>query len=78
VMPDLTYFQVNRESQQSEWAHVQKSLALAIRVNDTRLVIGSSGNLDGVRNLSLKAHDGQAATNMQLSLFVVPGEATAT
>ncbi len=78
TLPDLTFFQVNRESQQSEWAHVQQSLALAIRVNDTRLDIGPSGKLDGVRNLSLKAHEGQAATNMQLSLFVVPGEATAT
>jgi type VI secretion system protein ImpJ len=78
TMPDLTFFQVSRESQQAEWAHVQASLALAIRVNDTRLVLGSSGNLNGQRSLSLKAQDGQAATTMQVSLFVVPGEATAT
>ena len=78
TMPDLTYFQVNRDSQQSEWVHVQESLALAIRVNDTRLAIGSSGNLNGERSLSLQAHDGHAATTMQLSLFVVPGEASAT
>jgi type VI secretion system protein ImpJ len=78
TMPDLTYFQVNRESQQSEWAHVQESLVLAIRVNDTRLVIGSSGNLNGERSLVLKADDGHAAAAMQLSLFVVPLEATAS
>jgi type VI secretion system protein ImpJ len=78
TMPDLTYFQVNRESQKDEWAHVQESLALAIRVNDTRLVIGSSGKLDGERSLALKAHEGHPATSMQLSLFVVSGAAPAT
>jgi type VI secretion system protein ImpJ len=78
VMPDLTFFQVSRESQQSEWAHVQASLTLALRVNDTRLVIGSTGSLNGERNLSLQAHDAHPATTMHLSLFVVPGDATAT
>jgi hypothetical protein len=74
----LTFFQVSRESQQSEWAHVQASLTLALRVNDTRLVIGSTGSLNGERNLSLQAHDAHPATTMHLSLFVVPGEATTT
>ncbi len=78
VMSDLTYFQVSRDSQQAEWAHVQESLALAIRVNDTRLAIGPSKNLDGERTLSLKAIDGHAATTMQFSLFVVPGESAAS
>lgn len=77
VMPDLTYFQVNRDSQQSEWAHVKESLVLAIRVNDTRLAIGASKTLNGERTLALKSQDGHAETTMQFSLFVVPGESTA-
>jgi type VI secretion system protein ImpJ len=77
VMDDLTYFVVSRESQLSEWAHVQESLTFAIRVNDTRLALGPSGKLTGERSLSLKASDQQAATTMYLSLFVVPGEAPA-
>lgn len=78
TMPDLTYFQVSRDSQQEEWAHVQKSAILAIRVNDSRLALGASGNLDGQLTLPLKAHEGHPATNMKLTLFVVPGEASAT
>ena len=78
MMSDLTYFQVSRDSQQAEWASVQESLVLAIRVNDTRLAIGPSRNLDGECTLSLKANEGHAATTMQFSLFVVPGEATAS
>ena len=39
-MADLSYFQVNRDSQKSEWAPVQASLTLAIRVNQNRFVVG--------------------------------------
>ena len=78
VMDEITYFVVSRESQLTEWAHVQESLTFAIRVNDNRLVLGPSGNLNGERQLSLKETDGQAAATMQLSLFVVPGELSAT
>src|SRR5262249_52162200 len=34
TLPGLIYFQINRESQQSEWQNVQKSLTLAIRLNE--------------------------------------------
>ena len=78
TMADLTYFQVNRDSQQTEWAPVQVSLTLAIRVNHNRFVIGPSGNLSGERSLVLKSHEGTAAAAMQFSLFVVPGEGAAT
>jgi type VI secretion system protein ImpJ len=38
----LTYFQINREQQQTEWQHVERSLTLAIRFNETKIV----GNID--------------------------------
>src|SRR5581483_3724424 len=34
----LIYFQVNRESTQLEWQNVQKSLTLALRLNENRIV----------------------------------------
>jgi type VI secretion system protein ImpJ len=71
----LTYFQVNRDSQKSEWEQVQKSLTLAIRVNQNRCVLGPAGNLQGQRVLGLKQQGTQAATTMEFSLFLVPGDA---
>jgi type VI secretion system protein ImpJ len=70
-LPGLTYFQINREAQQSEWQEVQKSLTLAIRVNQHRLAIGPTGNLDGQRSLDLKPHGTTAATSMQFTLYLV-------
>jgi type VI secretion system protein ImpJ len=74
----LTYFQVNREAQKSEWAEVQRSLALAIRVNQNRIVVGAGGNLEGQRVLELKPQGPQAATTMQFTLYLVAGDAKAT
>jgi hypothetical protein len=74
----LTYFQVNRDSQQTEWEPVQASLTLAIRVNHNRFVTGPRGNISGERNLVLKAIEGAAEAAMQFSLFVVPGEGAAS
>jgi type VI secretion system protein ImpJ len=75
TMAGLTYFQVNRDSQKGEWNHVQQSLTLAIRVNQNRVVLNPQGNIQGQRVLALKQQGAQAATTMQLSLFLVPGEA---
>jgi type VI secretion system protein ImpJ len=74
-MPGLTYFQVNRDAQKSEWDQVQKSLALAIRVNQNRLTLGPAGNLEGQRILELKPQGATAATTMQFTLYLVAGDA---
>src|SRR5262249_15868419 len=39
----LIYFQINRESQQEEWRHVQRSLSVAIRLNESHI----KGDLQG-------------------------------
>ena len=69
---DLTYFQVNRDSQKSEWAEVQKSLTLAIRLNQNRIAVSAQGDIQGQRVLSIKQATGPATT-MQFVLFLVPG-----
>jgi type VI secretion system protein ImpJ len=66
VLQGLIYFQVARESQQEEWQHVQRSLTLAIRLNETRI----AGNIQGQRELSVRLPSGQA-TKMEFILFVV-------
>jgi type VI secretion system protein ImpJ len=68
-VPGLVYFQVNRESQQQEWQKVQRSLTMAIRLNENLIV----GNIQGQRVLTIK-HGGQSST-MQFNLFVVEQEA---
>jgi type VI secretion system protein ImpJ len=78
VQSGLTYFQVNRDAQKSEWEQVQKSLTLAIRVNQSRLVIGPQGNIQGQRVLDLKPQGTQAATTIQFSLFLVSGVASSS
>jgi type VI secretion system protein ImpJ len=71
----LTYFQVNRDAQKSEWEQVRKSLTLAIRVNQNRFELGPTGNIHGQRVLALKQQGTQAATTMEFTLFLVPGDA---
>jgi type VI secretion system protein ImpJ len=46
----LTYFQINREQQQGEWQFVEKSLTLAIRFNENRIV----GNIDRQEVVTLR------------------------
>ena len=65
VIKDLIYFQVSRESQQEEWLNVQKSLTLAIRLNETRI----AGNIQGQRILTIRA--GGQTTTLEFTLFVV-------
>src|SRR5262249_36621076 len=67
-LPDLVLFQVSRESQQAEWQHVQKSLTLAIRLNQQRIV----GNIQGQRTLTIKT--GSQTVTMQFTLYLAPRE----
>ena len=62
------YFQVDRKSQQEEWQNVQHSLALAIRLNETRII----GNIQGQRVLSIRM--GGQTTTLQFILYVVREE----
>jgi type VI secretion system protein ImpJ len=66
--PGLIYLQVNRESQQEEWQNVQKSLTLAIRLNETRVV----GSIEGQRVLTIRT--GGQTTTLQFTLYVVREE----
>ncbi len=68
VRAGLIYFQVSRESQQSEWQHVQKSLTLAVRLNERRIV----GTIQGQRTLTVRT--GPSTTTMSFTLFLVPQE----
>jgi type VI secretion system protein ImpJ len=72
--PGLTFFQVNRDAQKSEWAQVQQSLTLAIRVNQSRFEVGPTGNIKGQRSLMLKQQGAYAATPIEFMLFLVPGD----
>jgi type VI secretion system protein ImpJ len=65
--PGLVYFQISRESQQLEWARVQRSLALAVRLNENLVV----GDIQGQRVLKVKA--GSQVTTLQFTLYVAPG-----
>jgi type VI secretion system protein ImpJ len=63
--PGLIYFQINRESQQSEWQNVQRSLTLAIRLNENLI----AGDIQGQRVLAIKT--GGQTTTLQFTLYVV-------
>jgi type VI secretion system protein ImpJ len=63
--PNLIYFQINRESDPVEWQNVQKSLTLAIRLNENLI----AGNIQGQKVLMIKA-EGQSTT-LQFTLYVV-------
>lgn len=60
------YFQINREAQDAEWLNVQKSLTLALRLNESLI----AGNIQGQRVLTIKT--GGQTTTLQFTLYVVP------
>lgn len=68
--PGLIYFQVVRESQQQEWQNVEKSLTLAIRLNQNRIV----GDIQGQRALNIQS--GGQTTRMEFVLYLVPEQKT--
>lgn len=65
-LPGQIYFQVSREAQEAEWLNVQKSLTLALRVNESLIV----GNIQAQRILTIKT--GGQTTTLQFTLYVVP------
>lgn len=67
-IPGLIYFEVDRASQKEEWARVQQTLTLAIRMNE-RLI---DGNIQGQKRLTIRT-SGQN-TWVELTLFVMPQE----
>jgi type VI secretion system protein ImpJ len=64
--PNLTYFEVSRESSSNEWAHVQKAKTLAIRIQERDIV----GAMDGQKELTIRT-GGQAIT-FTFTLYLVP------
>jgi type VI secretion system protein ImpJ len=69
VLPSgRTYLQVSRSSQQEEWQDVQKSLTLAIRLNEKHI----QGSIQGQQELRI-AIAGQTHT-MQFHLYVLRGD----
>lgn len=68
--PGLIYFQIARESQQEEWNNVEKSLTLAIRMNQRNIV----GDIQGQRALTIET--GGKTTTMEFTLFLVAEEAS--
>jgi type VI secretion system protein ImpJ len=63
----LTYFRISREASLEEWQNVQKSLTLAIRLNENRV----AGNIQGQRVLTIRQPGGQSTT-LQFTLYLVP------
>jgi type VI secretion system protein ImpJ len=66
ALPGQIYFQIQREAAGGEWPHVQRSLTLAIRLNETLV----AGNIQGQRVLTIRTAGGQSAT-LQFTLYVV-------
>jgi len=64
--PNLTYFEVSRESSTNEWAHVQKAKTLATRIQEKDVV----GAIDGQRELTIRT--GNQATTFTFTLYLVP------
>jgi type VI secretion system protein ImpJ len=65
AQPGLIYFQVDRSTQPEEWEKVQRSLTLALRLNENLIV----SNIQGQRTLNIKV--GGQATALQFTLYVV-------
>ena len=63
----LIYFEVSRGTE--EWQNVQRSLTLAIRLNETRI----AGPVEGQRILTIKSAPGQTTT-MEFTLYVVKAD----
>jgi hypothetical protein len=65
--PGLTYFQINPQASPAEWLNVQRSLSLALRLNENRI----AGSIQGQRVLTVNLGGGQTTT-LRFTLFVVP------
>src|SRR5262249_1652274 len=67
--PGLVYFQIRRESTSAEWQNVQRSLTLALRLNENRI----AGNIQGQRVLTVTL--GPQSVPIQSTLYLVPSNA---
>jgi type VI secretion system protein ImpJ len=68
ALPGQIYFQVSRDAPGGEWQNVQRSLTLAIRLNESLI----AGNIQGQRVLTIKS--GGQTTTLQFTLYVVGQE----
>jgi type VI secretion system protein ImpJ len=68
--PGLLYFQIARDTQEAEWAHVHRSLTLAIRLNENLI----AGNIQGQRTLSIRQSGGAQPVPLEFTLYVAPRE----
>lgn len=62
--PGLVYFRIDRSQQATEWDKVQRSLSLAIRLNENLIL----SNIQGQRELTIRI--GGQTTAMQFTLYV--------
>ncbi|MFO0850713.1 MAG: type VI secretion system baseplate subunit TssK [Gemmataceae bacterium] len=62
----MAYFQLAAEPGGVEWPEVEKTLSLAVRVNENRVV----GSIQGQRELTVQV--GPQTTTMRFTLFAVP------
>jgi type VI secretion system protein ImpJ len=67
--PNLTYFDMPRDTNNPEWQNIQRSLSVAIRIREGDII----GNIQGQRELTIRV--GGQTTTMQFTLFMVPATA---
>jgi hypothetical protein len=65
TVPGLVYFQIARGSSPEEWQYLQKSLRLAIWVNENRI----AGPIEGQRTLRIRLP--QFEISLEFNLFVI-------
>jgi type VI secretion system protein ImpJ len=66
MLPGIVYLQVIRDSPGGEWQNVQRSLSLAVRVNENMIAFKA----DGQRLLRIQTPT--VTTTLEFTLFVVP------
>jgi type VI secretion system protein ImpJ len=64
--PNLTYFELSRESSSNEFSHVQKMKTIAIRIQERDVV----GNIDGQKDLTIRT--GGQTTTFSITLYLIP------
>ncbi len=62
---NLIYFQIRRDAQLAEWQHVQKSLTLAIRLNERRV----AGDIQNAKEVPIRMSGG--TTTLTFTLYVL-------
>lgn len=62
--PGLAYFRIDRQSQSDEWDKVERSLSLAVRLNENLI----TSNIQGQRELAIRV--GGQSTTLQFTLYI--------